>query len=41
MLTHLPEDRKYTPELNGVIITYTSGGGISGTYIYQWEEVFE
>ena len=38
------ENKRYTPELHSVTITYGSdggGGGISGAYIYQWEEVFE
>ena len=37
------ENKRYTPELHSVTITYGSdeGGGVSGAYIYQWEEVFE
>ena len=36
------EDKGYTPELSSVTITYGSngGGGVSGAYIYQWEESF-
>ncbi len=35
------ENRRYTPELNSVTITYSSSGGVSGAHIYQWEEIFE
>ena len=37
------ENKRYTPELSSVTIKYSSDGegGVSGAYIYQWEEVFE
>ncbi len=38
------EDKKYTPELHSVTVTYSlpgTAGGRAGAYIYHWEEVFE
>ena len=38
------EDKKYTPELHSVTVTYSlpgTAGARTGPYIYHWEEVFE